>query len=80
MRILFLMFFKNVSSFSKAKEDTLRVMDNQEVTNTKNQTSSLEKKLKVKWLLKEDEELVAYVSNIKDIDSPIKNINFRIEN
>lgn len=80
MKILFLVFFINVSLFSQNRTDTLRVMDIPEVTITRNQTSSFEKKLKVKWLLKEDEELVTYISNIKNIDYPINNINFRIVN
>ncbi|MBV8325022.1 hypothetical protein [Chryseobacterium sp.] len=51
-----------------------------EIVITKNKTTKTEKKLKVKWLLKEKEELVTFIPNPEGEDHKIKEISFRIAN
>lgn len=78
--LCFLLSHFSLFIYSQHPPERLRTANIPEVIVTKNRTSSTEKKLKVKWLLKENEELVTFIENDRQMDMDLKEISFRIAN
>ncbi|MEC5395334.1 hypothetical protein [Bergeyella sp. RCAD1439] len=70
----------SVELLSQSNNDTIRTVNIPEVIITKNKTTKTEKKLKIKWLLKKDEELLTYIKNEMETNQDIREIIFRVAN
>lgn len=78
--IPFLLFVNAFLYSQNHNVDSTRVYEIQEVIITKNETSKTEKTLKVKWMLKENEEFVTFVNNESKTNRNLKDVIFRIAN
>lgn len=78
--ILFILIVNTFLYSQNSSIDSTRVYEIQEVIITKNKTSKVEKNLKVKWMLKENEELVTFVNNESKTNRNLKVIIFRVAN
>lgn len=83
MKKVFLSFFLIQAScmiYGQDNTDRIKTVDIAEIVITKNKTSPSEKKLTVKWLLKENDELVTFIQNSQFEDNHIREISFRLAN
>lgn len=72
-------FFANFV-FCQAQNESIVVKPIQEIVIVKNKPNPFEKKLNIKWSLKENEELVSFIKNDRNRDESIRSIRFKLVN